>query len=263
MKNREIEIRIPNRPTPATVKDPFFAQLLSYSKIVIFSSHLDDAILSMGGLMSEVSVAGLDIEVCSVFTQGAAGTSKSIEIILGRSGIDNTKDYIKARKKEDETALKSIGVNSFHRMDLLDAAWRVEKDGSSIYPSSQVGIVSELDNPIRNKLEKKIKSYVSEFSNVAFFAPLARGLHIDHQILRDAATDVIPNVIYYVDFPYSAKFENVEEFIQNNKLLKHAWAGDFEKKKEAILLYKTQIESFIAFGNGTLELTPEDFYSKD
>ena len=90
---------------------------------------------------------------------------------------------------------------------------------------------------------------------------MARGLHIDHQLTRDAVKNTIKKIIYYEDFPYSSKFEDVDSFISENKLKRYIWAGDFEMKRKAIFMYGTQTESFIAFGNGTLELTPENFYS--
>lgn len=237
-------------------------RLIAGKKIVIFSSHLDDAVLSCGGLISYLVKQGSTIEVCSVFTDITDGSSESITTILKRAGFKDSFSYIKARKKEDENALNFLGVKNITYLDFIDGAWRSDENGNHLYPSSQVGTVLETENELREKVVSKLRAYVSQFKNSVFLAPLARGNHVDHQIVRDAVSKVISDVIYYEDFPYSGKFDNQDEFISNRKLIKHTWSSDLEEKRDAILLYKTQEESFRVFLDGSFNLSTETYYSK-
>ena len=251
-----------NKKTHETMKnDPFFEGLGKYKKVIVFSSHLDDAVLSTGSLISYLGRKKIDIQVCSIFTKAQEGRSQSIDTILMRAGFKDSKTYIQARKDEDKKALRSLGVTAFKHLDFIDAAWRIDENGEHLYPSSQIGTVSGLDQNIRNEVEAKIEAYTSLYSNAVFLAPLARGNHIDHQIVRDAVTKILNNVVYYEDFPYSGKFDNQDSFINEQMLGKHVFSSALEEKKDAILLYKTQQESFRVFLDGSFLLSEETYYS--
>ncbi len=252
----EIKLDASNRKN-----DPYFDGLGNEKQIVIFSSHLDDAVLSCGSLISYLIKRGLSVTVCSIFTDTQNGRSQSIDTILKRAGFEDSLKYIKARKDEDGKALSSLGVKTINHLDFMDAAWRIDTKGNHIYPSSQVGIVSELDNDIRDEVTTKLKEYTSQFENAVFLAPLARGNHIDHQIVRDAVEKVTKNIIFYEDFPYSGKFDNQDEFIEKRNLKRHVFSSDLEEKKDAILLYVSQQESFRVFLDGSFNLSTETYYS--
>src|SRR5262249_50057913 len=85
------------------------------SDVVIVSPHLDDAVLSLGGLIGREIAAGRRVEVVSCFTAGPPlDTIPSEQRVFG--------DY-SMRRAEDERALAVLGAT--HRwLDLPERIWR-------------------------------------------------------------------------------------------------------------------------------------------
>ena len=85
------------------------------SDIVILSPHLDDAVLSLGGLIGREVAAGRSVEVVSCFTAGPPlDTIAPAHRVFG--------DY-SMRRAEDERALAVLGAR--HRwLDLHERIWR-------------------------------------------------------------------------------------------------------------------------------------------
>lgn len=242
--------------------NPIHTQFLDFihsrSKIVIFSSHLDDAVLSMGSFISYVVHKGIFVEVISVFTEGSGVLSRSIQILFENAGFHDAKSYFQERRTEDIRALKKLGNVSIKHLNYIDSAWRTSEAGEPLYPESKMGTILPQDYPLSKKLAAEFKKLIFTQKDVAIFAPLARGRHIDHQITRNALKEAFPQVIFYEDFPYSEYYENENDFIQKNNLLAVEWKGNYEEKKKAILEYKTQYVSL--FGKGIMKLPYERYF---
>ena len=253
-------------PKPAGKKQhkseiQFFKKLAKFEQIIILSPHLDDAILSMGSLLTDLVMLGKKITVISVFTEGSEAKSEFSSMLVKQSNLETIQEYFKVRKEEDKKALKSFGLLKVEHLGFIDAAWRVNNKKQLLYPNTIKGEVLLDDTNIIRSLEsklKKIKNITSE--NTIIFAPLARGRHVDHQIVRNVVNKISQNVIFYSDFPYSAQFKNEDLFITENNLSFIEWHGDHEKKMQAIAIYESQFGSFVK--RKRFQLVYESFYFK-
>ena len=85
------------------------------SDTVILSPHLDDAVLSLGGLISREVAAGRSVEVVSCFTSGPPlDTIAPAHRVFG--------DY-SMRRAEDERAMAILGAR-YRWLDLHERIWR-------------------------------------------------------------------------------------------------------------------------------------------
>jgi len=237
----------------------FLQKINDTEHVYVLSAHLDDAVLSMGSLITFLAKKKIDISVITCFTEGFPGTSKTIETLLRNAGFSDSQTYFSARRDEDTVALKTIGASSIFHLGYVDSAWRRSK-GNALYPDSQLTTMLPQDEILLKELRNKLKKYIDVNKNTLIFAPLARGKHVDHQIVRNIACSLFNNAIFYQDFPYSALYENENTFIEYNALKGVVWKGDYRKKATAILQYETQRYSL--FYKGAMRLPYEKYYLK-
>lgn len=236
----------------------FFEKLVKFRKIIVFSPHLDDAVLSMGSLLTYLLSRGIDVEVISFFTTGSSLTSSSIKIMMDRAGFNSEEEYFLARRVEDGKALKSLGQNiKYKHLGFTDAAWRADQ-GVPLYPETQLGEIAKKDSLLIRKIVEKLQVEAEVLKDSIIFAPVARGKHVDHQLVRNIADEFFSQVIFYEDFPYSGLHGGEDEFVQSRKLKEVEWYGDYELKKQAILKYKSQKVSL--FFRGTMHLPFEKYF---
>lgn len=251
-----IDIKSPQKGNP--IDKYFFKYLNSLNNIIVFSPHLDDAILSMGSLIFHFSQMKVKVEIITIFTEGSSGSSKAIQRHLENANFFDSKKYFQARRSEDLKALSELGNDTTLHLGYVDAQWRRSKRGFSLYNDCRMIPINKEDYPLYDELVLKFKKLFHPTEKTGVFAPLARGRHIDHQIVRNVASLVFPQTIFYQDFPYSALYENEDYFIKINNLKDVEWKGDYEAKKKAILQYKTQRYSL--FHKGPMILPYEKYY---
>jgi LmbE family N-acetylglucosaminyl deacetylase len=135
--------------------------------IVIVSPHLDDAVLSLGGLISRETAAGSAVEVVSCFTTGPPPDT----IVPARRALAN----YAIRRAEDERALAVLGA-SHHSLDLRERIWREPRLSRPLQvfrTPAHIEDFAELES-IRRAIALAL-----DRSDVVY-APLAVGHHVDH-----------------------------------------------------------------------------------
>ncbi|MGE5181422.1 MAG: PIG-L deacetylase family protein [Acidobacteriota bacterium] len=142
--------------------------------VVIVSPHLDDAVLSLGGLIARELAAGRRVEVWSCFTAGPPlDTIPPEQRVFG--------DY-STRRAEDERALAVLGAG--HRwLELPERIWRqppLAKTLHVFHTPPAMDDFSEL---------RAIRAALGELldSQAIVYAPLAIGHHVDHTEVAIAA----------------------------------------------------------------------------
>lgn len=242
-------------------RDLFLKEILNKKRIIFFSTHLDDAILSCGSLISYLIKEKKDISVISIFTNGSDLISPFTNRLLAQGGHTTAEEYFAARRKEDKKALTYLGVKNIHHLNFTDAAWRKNNDNTSLYPTRVVGTPPDPEDQLTSDAIKKkvIDLTLGDSNDTAIFAPLGRGKHIDHVIVRECLEALFPHALFYVDFPYLQMHENEISFIQDKHLSLFIWKeGFYEQKAKAILMYKTQNISL--FKGEPMRLEYELFY---
>ena len=235
------------------------------------SPHLDDAILSAGGLLSYLSDK-TSVNVVTLFTEGSSlPYTHFAKQWLRRCGYSNDEEFFADRRNEDRNACDSLGIKSTH-LGFIDGAWRkrnlkgpLKKIGNFIpevghlYPLvTKTGSLAKEDQELLTTIKHRLTDIVGNNQSLVF-CPLALSRrHIDHQLTRDVCKDVFQDVIFWADFPSSRTYSERHLFIRKVGLESSVWEGDLSKKREAILHYRSQLNAL--FPSGYVSLPKEQFY---
>jgi len=147
--------------------------------IVVVSPHLDDAVMSCGGLLAAAVRRGERALVVTVFTEGEGHEE---------------------RRAEDREAVRLLGAEPIH-LGLVDAPERLG------LARSHRALVEEaaVDGADRARVEDALDACFRErgiASDAPVLAPLGAGRHVDHRVVHEALA-ARPGVIFYEDRPYS------------------------------------------------------------
>jgi LmbE family N-acetylglucosaminyl deacetylase/O-antigen/teichoic acid export membrane protein len=184
------------------------------SLYLFLSPHLDDAVLSCGGLLSRLARAGKKVLVVSVFT---ADLSKGLPLSwlarrnLRSWGLEAAGKPFSLRCQEDIAAAQFLGVKTAH-LGFLDALYRRSQGGALYYPRSTVGLPLHPEDQVVTGQAvsarlKELRAEVTDPASLQVFVPLGLGGHVDHQLVRACAESVFDREIlmYYEDMPYAAR----------------------------------------------------------
>lgn len=185
-----------------SIHDADTARSTNYQHVLL-SPHLDDAALSCGGMIAELTSRGhpvLVVNICSGSPAPDAVHSSFAADLHARWGLPAA-DAVHLRLAEDHLALGLIGADRY-QLDLLDAIYRMP----AAYVSDErlFGAVAA-DDPLLDQLRLALVRLHQRYPSATFYAPLAVGNHVDHQVVYQAATEQAclgMRVNFYEDFPY-------------------------------------------------------------
>jgi LmbE family N-acetylglucosaminyl deacetylase len=174
---------------------------MTIDHLVILSPHLDDAVLSIGGLISREVSAGRRVEIVSCFTAGPP-----LETLTPERRVFG--DY-SMRRAEDERALDVLGAQ--HRwLDLHERIWReppLPRTRSS-FPTPVFSTPPRMEDFSELKSIRQTIGSILDSSSAHIYAPLAIGHHVDHvevtlAALREVlARGAFSRISFYED-PYA------------------------------------------------------------
>lgn len=206
----------------------------------VLSAHMDDAVLSLGEMLSTVPC-----DVITVF----AGTPADIECSdYDRScGFATSADAMTTRRSEDHAALGSLGCKA-HHMNFLDGQYVKQRHDADM-------------------LVAAIKSWIRDDEHV--IVPLGLG-HPDHRYLADRALEACPadrSLLLYEELPYrvlhpeevTARLARVREHgFQIDELV---WPFPFAHDRKTQIAKRVAIEMYRSqFPEGAIDpclLVPE------
>lgn len=177
---------------------------------VYLSAHLDDAVLSCGGLIHRQASLGQRPLVVTLF-----GGPPPADIPLSdfaQSVHARWRDpagLVPARWAEDQAALAILGAD-YLRLNYLDCIYRGRgrADERGWYYASEQALFGEV-HPAEQGLPAELAATLSEFipsgGDVTVYAPLTVGNHVDHQLTFTAAHILRAQgwqVQFYEDYPY-------------------------------------------------------------
>ena len=189
---------------------------------IFLSPHFDDVVYSCGGTLGVQVSVGLRPLVITVFGGVPTETTLSpfaMDVHRRMGFSQDVKAAIATRRQEDAAAMDFLGVD-YLWLDYPDAIYR----GTPAYYThdSQLmgGEVDPNDRGIDEELAETLVALRNRLPDAVWYAPLAVGRHIDHQIVCSAAdrlTALGAKVNLYEDFPYAARqsgslVERLEEF---------------------------------------------------
>lgn len=231
---------------------------------IFISPHLDDAVLSCGGLIHQLTARGEAVLVLTLMTGDPPDTLPDTPLIrdLHRRWQAGENPYA-TRRREDIQALQHLGVSGIVHVGWLDCPYRTNGEGHALYTQNHhlFGRVHPDDPALVSILP------IPETATV-LYAPLGAGGHVDHRVVNHLVQQLSPDLVvyYYEEYPYSASggearritdgspdqqvgTDAVQAALQNfhQTLIPHLTylsEADLSAKIEAIAYYQSQISSF-------------------
>lgn len=221
---------------------------------IFLSPHYDDAALSCGGLVAQLSAAGETTLVATVF--GAKPDydhlSPFARMIHGRPLAGE--DPIDQRRAEERQALALLGAES-RPGDFLDCIYRQDSGQARWLYGGEAALFGPLD-PADDALVEELAHCLAALAwppgQDILYAPLAIGNHVDHQIARRSAVMMQRSgyeVRYYEDYPYIVRDPAGLETSLASLAARGRWQADavplglpdLQRKVDAVLAYPSQL----------------------
>jgi LmbE family N-acetylglucosaminyl deacetylase len=208
---------------------------------IYLSPHLDDAVLSAGGLIYEQARSGIPVEIWT-FMCGYApdeAVSPFAQLLHAQWGFSSAEETTGKRREEDKHAAAILGASVRH-FDFLDCIYRRAPNGEWLYTDIYVP-----PHPADVELPSQIAEAISGClqPNDVLVCQLSVGSHVDHVLVRQGAELLERSLRYDIDVPYifykpeelSPKSTGMEESIHTVS------EAGLTSWKEAVLEYKSQL----------------------
>lgn len=189
---------------------------------LFLSPHLDDAVLSCGGLIDQLVKRGERVVVRTVMAGDPPDPLPDTPVIRDLHGRWAAGDnpYI-ARRREDREAIERLGAEPEY-MDVRDCPYRLNAKGEALYPLN-INLFQDMhpDDPVL-QTQLDIPPDVT-----TVYGPLGAGNHVDHQVVAEL-TRRLPahlTVYYYEEYPYSASTAEAVRVSGDATVQKHGAAA--------------------------------------
>ncbi len=212
---------------------------------IYLSPHLDDAVYSCGGLISQQVQRGEKAAVWTVFAGDPAQHQMTpyAQSLHERWGTGLNAAVL--RRVEDQTACEIVGAEPRH-FQWLDCIYR------SVAGLPLVSSDDDLFNsatPVQQDLAAEIVAMLQEQvpAEASVVVPLGAGNHIDHRVARMAAETAELDLLYYADVPYVLGHQDEVERLtaeMQPAVTEQITASAMDKWLEAAAAYKSQMSTF-------------------
>lgn len=169
---------------------------------IYISPHLDDAVLSCGGLIFRQAHAGQRVAVVTVFAGNPPEDVSPSDFALDLHARWEAPNPTAARREEDLAALHFLHSHiAVIHLPLPECIYRRDTvSGAPLYATEEAlfGNVHPTDPAFVALQAPPIIS-----PGTLVYAPLGVGNHVDHQVVRFAADSWGMNLCYYEEYPYT------------------------------------------------------------
>ena len=208
---------------------------------IFLSPHLDDAILSAGGLIYDQAQSGVPVEIWT-FMCGYAreeDVSPFAQLLHAQWGFSSAEETTRQRRGEDKSAAAIVGASTVH-FDFLDCIYRRGSNGEWLYSE-----VFTAPHPEDSRIPVQIAEVITTHlrPDDVLVCQLSVGSHVDHVLVRQGAELLDHPLIYDIDVPYI--FYKPEEVGPKSAgmqaSVKPITESGLEAWKLALLEYKSQL----------------------
>ncbi len=215
---------------------------------IYVSPHLDDAVLSCGGLIASQVAAGEGVTVVTVFAgdPGPGPLSDFAQALhrLWGTGANPVGD----RRTEDHLACGRLGASVVH-LPFPDAIYRVGPSNEAFYASEEAifGPIHPSDAGVIDDIRDRLSRVCP--LEALLYGPVALGGHVDHRLTRMAAERLARPLRYYRDFPYAARGGGLPQGMDmppGRELLLPLSLEQIDAWVAAIAEYRSQVPTFWA-----------------
>lgn len=176
---------------------------------IYISPHLDDAVLSVGGLIHDQARDGNRVEIWTLVCgfPPEAELTPFAQLLHFQWGFASAEETVRMRRAEDERAASVVGAQAVH-FDIPDCIYRRGPDGEPLYPMD----IFVPPHPAEADLPAKMTAILRDRlqPDDVLFCPLGIGGHADHLLVRQAVEGLVLSedeglnrpLWYYADVPY-------------------------------------------------------------
>lgn len=241
---------------------------------LFLSPHLDDAVLSCAALMSALATTGRVTAVTVYSSAGPPPYTRAARSFLRSSGAPDADELYERRRAEDRAALDLLGVEHVH-LGLPDALFRRRRHAAlglaagrvlpeliHRYPTYRYDIargrVARADRS-QDLAAAKVRELLAARAPQLVFCPIGVGRHVDHLLVRSLGLTVVPDPVFFEDFPYLLNAAADQDFVREHRLQRWAWTQGSSRKRRAITAYRSQVPGL--FPQGRVPEVPEIYYT--
>lgn len=216
-------------------------------RTIYLSPHLDDAVISAGGLIRAQADAGMQVAIWTFMAgyPSDADLPEFAQLMHRIWGFSSGTETVRARRAEDVRAAAVVGAETVH-FDFLDCIYRRGRQGEALYSDITVPIQPD-DSDLPDQIARAITARLQPDDIVV--CQLGVGKHVDHVIVRQAAELLRRPVVYIADIPYAlnypAQLEAAVVGLEHKR--EPVSEAHFKCWIEAIECYASQVDS--AFGS--------------
>ena len=167
---------------------------------IYLSPHLDDAVLSAGGLIYDQVQSATPVEVWTLMSgyppDGEFSQFAQLQHYVW--GFPSAEEAVRARREEDRKALDILGAEPVH-LDFLDCIYRRGSGGDWLYSDISVPPHAE-DTGLPDQIAGMLS--IRLMPDDVVVCQLAVGSHVDHVITRQGAELLGRPLVYTIDIPY-------------------------------------------------------------
>jgi LmbE family N-acetylglucosaminyl deacetylase len=215
-------------------------------KRIYISPHLDDAVLSCGGVIYKQALQGDEVIVLTICGGAPQGEYFSLFAKEFHDRWGTGEAAVDLRKEEDKRACALLGAQVVH-LPIQDAIYRMSEKGEPYY-ASEDAIFGEIQ-PAEDDLIDNIASMLEEECRRAsiIYAPVGFGCHVDHRLTRKAVDQVKRSFWLYRDFPYAIRGGSVPSDLiipEGEELLIQLDQDQISRWAKAVMEYQSQLSTF-------------------
>ena len=222
-------------------------------RTIYLSPHLDDAVLSAGGLIYQQAQAGDSVEIWTFMAGVPTGGElpEFAQVMHKIWGFESVQQAIATRREEDLHAAAVVGATTVH-FDFLDCIYRRGRDGEPLYSDVTLPIQPD-DGDLPRQIAQALDARLGPGDQLV--SQLAIGRHVDHVIVRQAAELLYRPLAYVADMPYVLNHPQelepaisglVQSFEPVSEAALHVWI-------KAIQWYASQVDSVFGSHDDMLE----------
>ncbi len=230
---------------------------------IYISPHLDDAVLSAGGLIYEQTRAGIPVEIwtCMAGFPPNEELSPFAERLHEAWGFASAAEAIRSRRAEDEQAASLVGAKT-HHFDFLDCVYRRTADGEWEYPETVFDPPHENDALLLDKLGRAVAARL--LPQDVLVCQFAVGSHVDHILVRRAVEMLNLPLYYDCDIPYLFNRSHAfEPGVTGMQETVHAVSeAGLRSWQEAALAYRSQISTLAESSESLMDSLQKYWASK-
>lgn len=216
---------------------------------IYLSPHLDDAVLSCGGMIHQQAQARERVVVVTVCAGDPPPGPLSDYAWEHHQRWETPGAAAAARRAEDLTALNILGAEAIH-LAIPDCLYRTDPaSGQHLHTSRAAlfGVLHPAEAALAQAIAGEIAGALRSARPHRFYVPLGIGNHVDHQLARRAAELAGGVYAYFEDYPYAAEERGGTASPPGRALAPEVVPlaeANLAAKVAAIAAYTSQISSF-------------------